>query len=134
MGLNTLISPLDIGRTMKVIILCLLLGTTLGAPGGPTFEEFEEKNHEVILDPHEEADAKEEFAKHEAEVEKNNADYEAGNSNFMEEVEPWDDESDEEFEKEKEGLITDDMTRTIPEGRGMGLIDTPEHERVNTPE
>ena len=120
---------------MKVIILCLLLGTTLGAPGGPTFEEFEEKNHEVFLDPHEEADAKEEFAKHEAQVEENNADYEAGNSNFMEEVEPWDDETDEEFEKEKEGLDpTDDMTRIIPEERGMGLIVTPEHERINTPE
>merc|ERR1711910_136819 len=111
---------LDIGRTMKVIILCLLLGTTLGAPGGPTFEEFEESLNEKFLDPKEEAAAKEEFAKHEAQVEENNADYEAGNSNFMEEVEPRDDESDEEFEKEKEGLITDDMTRTIPEGRGMG--------------
>merc|ERR1712241_328899 len=124
----------DIGRAMKVIILCLLLGTTLGAPGGPTFEEFEETLHEVFLDPKEEAAAKEEFAKHEAQVEENNADYEAGNSNFKEEVEPWDDESDEEFQKEKEGLIIDDMTRTIPEGRGMGLIDTPEHEKVNTPE
>ena len=119
---------------MKVIILFLLLGTTLGAPG-ETFEEFEEKNNEVFLDPHEEADAKEEFAKHEAQVEENNADYEAGNSNFMEEVEPWDDETDEEFEKEKEGLDPPaDMTRIIPEERGMGLIVTPEHERINTPE
>ena len=125
---------LDIGRTMKVIILCLLLGTTLGAPGGPTFKEFEEEQHEKFMDPEEEAAAAKEFEKHEAQVEENNADYEAGNSNFMEEVEPWDDESDGEFEKEKEGLIIDDMTRTIPEGRGMGLIDTPEHERVNTPE
>merc|ERR1711953_10535 len=126
---------LDIGRTMKVIILCLLLGTTLGAPGGPTFEEFEESLNEKFLDPKEEAAAKEEFAKHEAQVEENNADYEAGNSNFKEEVEPWDDETDEEFEKEKEGLDpTDDMTRIIPEERGMGLIVTPEHERINTPE
>ena len=112
---------------MKVIILCLLLGTTLGAPGGPTFQEFEEEQHEKFMDPEEEAAAAKEFEKHEAQVEENNADYEAGNSNFMEEVEPWDDESDGEFEKEKEGLI-------IPEGRGMGLIDTPEHEKVNTPE
>ena len=120
---------------MKVIILFLLLGTTLGAPGGPTFEEFEEKNHEVFLDPHEEADAKEQFAKHEAEVEKNNADYEDGKSNYKEEVEPWDDQSDAEFEKEKEGLNPiDNMTRILPEGRAMGLIITPEHERINTPE
>ena len=121
---------------MKVIILCLLLGTTLGAPGGPTFEEFEEKNHEAFLDPHEKADAKEQFAKHEAEVEKNNADYEAGKSNYKEEVEPWDDQTDEEFEKEKEGLdpIDDMSTRILPEARGMGLIITPEHERINTPE
>merc|ERR1712045_657849 len=133
--MGTLVSFLDIGRTMKVIILCLLLGTTLGAPGGPTFEEFEESLNEKFLDPKEEAAAKEEFAKHEAQVEENNADYEAGNSNFMEEVEPWDDETDEEFEKEKEGLDpTDDMTRIIPEERGMGLIVTPEHERINTPE
>jgi len=120
----------DIGRTMKVIILCLLLGTTLGAPGGPTFEEFEESLNEKFLDPKEEAAAKEEFAKHEAQVEENNADYEAGNSNYKEEVEPWDDQSDQEFEKEKEGLLPiDDMTT-----RGMGLIITPEHERINTPE
>merc|ERR1711992_260862 len=132
--MGTLTFVLDIGRTMKVIILCLLLGTTLGAPGGPTFKEFEEERHEKFMDPEEEAVAAEEFAKHEAQVEENNADYAAGLSNFMEEVEPWDDESDAEFEKEKEGLIIDDMTRTIPEGRGMGLIDTPEHERVNTPE
>merc|ERR1712223_114116 len=133
--MGTLVSFLDIGRTMKVIILCLLLGTTLGAPGGPTFEEFEETLNEKFLDPKEEAAAKEEFAKHEAQVEENNADYEAGNSNFKEEVEPWDDETDEEFEKEKEGLDpTDDMTRIIPEERGMGLIVTPEHERINTPE
>ena len=128
------VSLLDIGRTMKILILCLLLGTTLGAPGGQTFKEFEEEQHEKFMDPEEEAAAAKEFEKHEAQVEENNADYEAGESNFMEEVEPWDDESDEEFEKEKEGLIIDDMTRTIPEGRGMGLIDTPEHEKVNTPE
>ena len=46
----TLVSFLDIGRTMKVIILCLLLGTTLGAPGGPTFEEFEESLNEKFLE------------------------------------------------------------------------------------
>merc|ERR1712038_422873 len=124
----TLTFVLDIGRTMKVIILCLLLGTTLGAPGGPTFKEFEEEQHEKFLDPEEEAAAKEEFAKHEAEVEKNNADYEAGKSNYKEEVEPWDDQPDQEFEKENEGLLPiDDMT----EARGMGLIITPEHERIN---
>merc|ERR1711993_134555 len=133
MGTPTFV--LDIGRTMKVIILCLLLGTTLGAPGGPTFKEFEEEQHEKFMDPEEEAVAAKEFAKHEAQVEENNADYEAGTSNFMEEVEPWDDETDEEFEKEKEGLDPpDDMTRIIPEERGMGLIVTPEHERINTPE
>merc|ERR1711936_1233371 len=133
--MGTPVTWVDIERTMNVIILCLLLGTTLGAPGGPTFEEFEEGLNEKFLDPKEEAAAKEEFVKHEAQVEENNADYEAGKSNFMEEVEPWDDETDEEFEKEKEGLDpTDDMTRIIPEERGLGLILTPEHERINTPE
>ena len=117
-------------KVSLIIVGILIPATTLGAPGtGPitTFEEFKEENHELFLDPKEEAAAKEEFEKHEAQVEQNNEDYEHGWSNFMEEVEPWDDESDEEFEKEKEGLI-------IPEGRGMGLIDTPEHEKVNTPE
>ena len=115
---------------MKVIILCLLLGTTLGAPGGPTFQEFEEEQHEKFMDPEEEAVAAEEFAKHEAQVEENNADYEAGNSNFMEEVEPWDDETIEQFEEDNTGLIPIDDTVE----RGLGLILTPEHERINTPE
>ena len=104
----------------------------------PTFKEFEEKYHTKFIDPTEEAAAKEEFAKHEAQVEQNNADYESGKSNFKEEVEPWDDESIEQFEKEKDGLYpldhNDHMNRFIPEVRGMGLIITPEHERINTPE
>ena len=144
---------------MKIIIIGLLLAATLGvslgaffghkapshkgpghkgpghkgpghkAPKHETFEEFEEKNHEIFLDPKEEAAAKEEFKKHEAQVEENNADYEKGWSNFLEEVEPWDDETLERFEADKTGLIPIDDTV-----RGMGLILTPEHERINTPE
>ena len=98
----------------------------------PTFKEFEDKYHIKFIDPREEAAAKEEFAKHEAQVEQNNADYEAGMSNFKEEVEPWDDETIEQFEKEKEGLYP--ITRFPEEARGMGVIITPEHERINTPE
>jgi len=127
--MGTLISHLHIGRTMKVIILCLLLGTTLGAPGSPTFEEFEEKYHHNYTDAKAEATAKEEFEKHKAQVEQNNADYEAGKSHYKEKIVPWDDLTDEEFKKEKTGLIpTDDKARAT------GLIPTPEHERINTPE
>merc|ERR1712045_42908 len=116
--MGTLISHLDIRRTMKVIILCLLLGTTLGAPGIPTFEEFEEKYHHNYTDAKAEATAKEEFEKHKALVEQNNADYEAGKSHYKLKIVPWDDLTDEEFKKEK----------------ATGLIVTPEDERINTPE
>ena len=125
----------------KMIIIGLLIATTLGAPGGkgpgqkappkpPNFEEWKEKNNEVFLDPKEEAAAKEEYNKHEAQVEKNNQDYFMGMSNFMEEMEPWDDEPLEQFEAEKTGTFVE---RTW-EGRGLGLILTPEHEMINTPE
>ena len=99
-----------------MIIIGLLIATTLGAPDGkgpgqkappkpPNFEEWEEKNNEVFLDPKEEAAAKEEYNKHEAQVEKNNQDYFMGLSNFMEEMEPWDDEPLEQFEAEKTGTF-----------------------------
>ena len=120
-------------KVSLIIVGILLPATTLGAPGtGPitTFEEFKEENHELFLDPKEEAAAKEEFEKHEAQVEQNNADYEHGWSNFMEEVEPWDDETIEQFEEDNTGLIPIDDTVE----RGLGLILTPEHERINTPE
>ena len=101
-----------------------------------SFDEFKEKYNKSYTDPAEEAAAKEEFEKHEAQVEQHNAEYEAGNSNYKEEVEPWDDETLEQFEKEKTGLIsTDNNTRIVTvELKGRGLIMTPEHERINTPE
>merc|ERR1712223_750127 len=127
--MGTLIPHLDIRRTMKVIILCLLLGTTLGAPGSPSFGEFKEEYHHHYTDPKAEAAAKAEYEKHKAQVEQNNADYEAGKSHYKEKIVPWDDLTDEEFEKEKTGLITTD-----DKARATGLILTPEHERINTPE
>ena len=43
---------------MKIIFFCLLLGTTLGAPGKDlTIKEFEEKFHQKFADPKDEADA-----------------------------------------------------------------------------
>ena len=130
-----------------MIIIGLLIATTLGrAPGGkgppgqkayppkpPNFEEWKEKNNEVFLDPKEEAAAKEEYNKHEAQVEKNNQDYFMGMSNFMEEMEPWDDELLEQFEAEKTGTFVE-LKNFTWEGRGLGLILTPEHEMINTPE
>ena len=48
---------------MKIIVLCLLLGTTLGAPEKDlTIKEFEEKFHQKFADPKDEADAAKELA------------------------------------------------------------------------
>ena len=124
------------GSTMKIVILYLLLGAAFGAPGkDPTIEEFEKEFHQKFADPKDEEVAAAELAKQEAEIDEENEKYENGKGNFEEELEPWDDLPKEVFEKEKEGLIPGgDRFIPISQTRGMGLIITPEHERVNTPE
>ena len=122
---------------MKIIFFCLLLGTTLGAPGKDlTIKEFEEKFHQKFADPKDEDSAAAELAKQEAAIDEENEKYENGKANFEEELEPWDDLPKDVFEKEKEGLIPEGEDRFIPMSQlhGKGLVITPEHERVNTPE
>jgi len=117
---------------MKIIVLCLLLGTAIGAPEKDlTIQEFEEKFHQKFADPKDEADAAEELAKREAEIDEQNEKFANGEANFDEELEPWDDLSEDEIIKEKTGL-EEGEERFNP--MRTGLLMKPEHERVNTPE
>ena len=79
-------------HTMKIILLCLILGTTLGAPGKDlTIQEFEEKFHQKFASVKDEADAAKELALKEAEIDEQNEKFAKGEANFEEELEPWDD-------------------------------------------
>ena len=120
---------------MKIIVFCLLLGTTLGTPEKDlSIKEFEEKFHQKFASPKDEADAAENLAKNEAEIDEENEKYAKGEANFEEELEPWDDLSDEEILKEKTGLIDSKEERSNPMRFRTGLLVRPKHERVNTPE
>ena len=117
---------------MKIIVFCLLLGTTLGVPEKDlSIKEFEEKFHQKFADPKDEADAAEELAKREAEIDEQNEKFANGEANFDEELEPWDDLSEDEIIKEKTGL-EEGEERFNP--MRTGLLMKPKHERVNTPE
>ena len=124
---------------MKIIVFCLLLGTTLGSPEKDlSIKEFEEKFHQKFASPKDEADAAENLAKNEAGIDEENEKYAKGEANFEEELEPWDDLSDEEILKEKTGLAPEggliNWGRSNPMRFRTGLLVKPEHERVNTPE
>ena len=133
---------LEIGtRTMKAIIfLCLFIGIILGAPGknNPTFEEFEEEFNHIFADPEKEKAAEDELAKEEEQIDQQNELFEKGEANFDEQLQPWDDYTEDEFATTKEGLLPGKA-----DGRSsyydftkyqMGRLETPEHEKVNTPE
>merc|ERR1712024_375040 len=116
-------------RTMKVILLCLLIGIALGAPGkDPTMKEFEDEFNQIFEDPEKEKEAAHELAKEEAEIDKENELFEKGEANFSEQLQPWDDMSKEEFEKEKEGLLPEKERAYDFTNRHMGKLRTPEHE------
>ena len=120
---------------MKIIFFCLLLGTTLGALGKDlTIKEFEEKFHQKFANPKDEADAAENLAKAEAEIDEENEKYAKGEANFEEKLEPWDDLSDDELLKKMTGLTTSEEDRLNPMRFRTGLLVRPKHERVNTPE
>ena len=122
-------------QIMKIIFFCLLLGTTLGALGKDlTIKEFEEKFHQKFANPKDEADAAENLAKAEAEIDEENEKYAKGEANFEEKLEPWDDLSDDELLKEMTGLTTSEEDRLNPMRFRTGLLVRPKHERVNTPE
>ena len=122
-------------QIMKIILFCLLLGTTLGALGKDlTIKEFEEKFHQKFANPKDEADAAKSLAKAEAEIDEENEKYAKGEANFEEKLEPWDDLSDDELLKEMTGLTTSEEDRLNPMRFRTGLLVRPKHERVNTPE
>ena len=120
---------------MKIIVFCLLLGTTLGVPEKDlSIKEFEEKFHQKFASAKDEANAAQELAKREAEIDEQNEKYAKGEANFEEEIEPWDDLSDDELLKEMTGLTTSEEDRLNPIRFRTGLLVRPKHERVNTPE
>merc|ERR1712038_663319 len=115
-------------KTIVIIFIFFGIGAVLGAPGkDPTIKDFEEMFHQTFTDPKAEEAAAKELALKEAEIDKENEDYENGDAHFEEELEPWDDLSEEEFLVEKAGLTPDGDFRT-------GLLPTPEEDKVNTPE
>ena len=116
--------------------LCILVGITLGAPGkDPTIKEFEEEFNQIFEDPENEKAAADELAKEEAQIDQQNELFEKGDANFSEQLQPWDDYSEEDFATAKEGLLPDedesardyDFTKYH-----MGRLQTPESEKVNT--
>ena len=121
---------------MKIIVLCILLGTSIGAPPEKdlSLKEFEEKFHQKFASPKDEAAAAKELARREAQIDEENEKYAKGEANFEEELEPWDVFSEDEVLKEKTGLTTSEEERSNPMRFGTGLLVKPKHERVNTPE
>ena len=92
-----------------------------------TMSEFEDEFHELWSDPEEEALASKELAEEEASIEKDNEDYAAGKSHFSEKINALSALPKEEFEAEKLGGLE-------PKAYAKGLIETPEEERILSPE
>ena len=102
------------------LIFVALFGLCLAFPSkkDPTEKEFEEEFHKAYLSKEDEAKAEENLKKAEAAIDEENEKFAKGEANFEEQLEPWDDLSPEEFEKE--------MTGALPEeGRGLGIIYDP---------
>ena len=104
---------------MRIIILCLLTARAcLGQQQyNLTIQEFKEQFNKTYGTAEEEAAAAKNLARNEAEINAQNEKFAKGEASYGEAVQPWDDLSEEEFIKQKTGLI-------LP----------PEHERINSPE
>ena len=104
---------------MKIVILCLLITRTcLGAKQfNLTIQEFEEKFHKHYVSLEEEEAAAKNLAVHQAEINAQNEKFAKGEADFDEELQDFDDLSQEDFLSQYTGLI-------LP----------PEDERFNTPE
>ena len=91
----------------------------------------------MIADDNERAKEAKRLAEVEAEINAENAAYEAGKANFGEKLYSFSDLDKEDFENEKEGISDGwDPKRgdAPPERRAMGLTLPPESERINSPE
>ena len=92
-----------------------------------TISEFEDEFHELWSDSKEEALAAKELADEEASIEQDNLDYENGKSHFSEKLNALSALPEDEFEAEKLGGLE-------PQAYAKGLIETPEAERILSPE
>ena len=110
------------------IIFVALFGLSLAFPSekDPSEKEFEKEFKKAYLNSKDEEKASENLKKEEEAIDEENEKFAKGEANFEEELEPWDDLSLEEFEKEKTGRLPEQT-------RGMGLIWDPES-RITTPE
>ena len=103
---------------MRAVILCLLIARTcLGEQFNLTIKEFEEKFQKTYGTLEEEEAAAKNLAANEAEINAQNEKFDKGEADFDEELQPFDDLSQEDFLSQYTGLI-------LP----------PEDERFNTPE
>ena len=93
-----------------------------------TIKEFEDEFHELWSDPKDEAAAAKELADEEASIEQDNLDYENGKSSYSEKLNALSALPKDEFEAEKLGGIEGPTTYA------KGLIETPEAERILSPE
>jgi len=120
---------------MKWLIALVLLAATAsycvsGREIHLTEDEFEEEFHVMINDPEEKAKVAERLDKAEEEINKVNKEYEEGKGTYTEKLYQDSILSEEEFEKEKGGVI---MAAEIPQKRGLGIIPPPAH-IINDPE
>merc|ERR1712038_1406533 len=115
---------------MKVSILLVLLVAYASAEVTDTLDEFDnEFNSKILVDGDEEKQAEaKELKKAEDEINKENKKFAEGKANFEEKLYPFSDLTPEEFKREKTGLIPES------EVRGLGLVEIPEEDRINTPE
>ena len=104
---------------MRIVILCLLIARTcLGTKQfNLTIQEFEEKFHKHYATLEEEEAAAKNLAANEAQINAQNEKFDKGEADFDEELQLFDDLSQEDFLSQYTGLI-------LP----------PEDERFNTPE
>jgi len=114
---------------MKWLIAIVLLAATAsysvsGREIHLTEDEFEEEFHVMFNDPEEKAEAAKRLSKAEEEINKVNKEYEEGKGTYTEKLYQDSILSEEEFEKEKGGVI---MAAEIPQKRGLGIIPSPAH-------
>ena len=130
-----------IGKFSKTLIFDQLVYKTSFSAASAAFreslDEFDEENGILIADDNERAKEAKRLADVEAEINAENAAYEAGEANFGEKLYSFSDLDKEDFENEKEGISDGwDPRRgdARPERRAMGLTLPPESERINSPE
>merc|ERR1719510_2156630 len=116
---------------LHLILLVLFASSALALPAhdGETEKEFEEEFHELFEDPEDEKKAAAELAKEEAEIKKDNEDYDKGKSTWKEKINELSDMDKKKVEEEKEGALDISTHRFA-----MGAFDLPEEDRYLSPD